>query len=886
MAGENPKTIITEWQEKLEFLLKEEAQLADPEQKFRIRKLIEGVSEKLREFRTAPVSPPLPRDAESQSQARKLEDLYERKRDLALAGKDVTRITKQINDIRSLLHRGPLLRPGDLLADGRFKLGQIIGQGGFATVWQAADREGHVVALKVLHAHHGQDSSRRERFFRGAREMADLRHQHIVAVLEAKHEEGGWHFFVMEYVKGNNFEEAVLAGTLTCAEQLSILRQAGDALVFAHERGVVHRDVKPSNILIDNNVTAKLTDFDLARADESTGFTATHAMLGTLQFAAPEALHSAAEADMRADIYSLASTAVFALFDGRMPATYYRDPAQVIARLPHQGRLRQVLTRATSFERQRRPVSVAEFCKALAKAWPPVKPTGEHSKSHSPVGTRPDSDATAAAVEATRVHHLRDETRAAEPQRVSPTEASQKGPKRFERPSSKKRPLRTDTFPNMKSMEKLAALPKAGRALRQVLGALRQENRGAKVLVVGNTGTGKTAVVNNLLNPYETLPPGSTREAAVVLAEPVSSVRILLVDTPGNELYHFLLEEHLDEIATGGVMGVVNVVSYGYNDPQARKPESDHPPAYLREQVNSDYLKRQRLDDLRYLDRWLISNTLIHDSIRWIITVVNKYDLWQEEYEDVIGYYGASGEYGRKILNILGEGDNYCVVASCAAKTPRGFRARILEGPVVPDHEIRLRNLEFISKFADNIGAAVSMAIRQELIGLNGKTKLEIKEPTLKDDARSKLRNLLNTFRPIRWLEISGLLFFSVFFVYMGFRLTGLLESLDFPAWIVRGDWQFWACIIVAVLQLLTVSSRHLIRINYLKPEINRLVDALGEVHDGRSESESLRGDTQLVRDTLNSAEPALFRGAYATLWSVILALAFIVIAILGIFRS
>ncbi|MCP4203115.1 MAG: hypothetical protein GY769_14430, partial [bacterium] len=161
MAGKTPSAAATEWQERLEFLLKEEACLADPAQKCHIRELIEAAADKVREHQAAPHLLSPPRDAESKRQARKLEALYDRKMDLALVGEDVTAVTREINDVRRFLHRGPLLHPGDFLADGRFKLGQIAGQGGFATVWQAADRdEGRVVALKVLHPHHGQDLSR------------------------------------------------------------------------------------------------------------------------------------------------------------------------------------------------------------------------------------------------------------------------------------------------------------------------------------------------------------------------------------------------------------------------------------------------------------------------------------------------------------------------------------------------------------------------------------------------------------------------------------------------------------------------------------------------------------------------------------------------------
>ncbi len=359
-----------EWQEKLGFLLKEEARLSDPAQKHTVRKQIQEAEERIRELSVEPPAAPPPRDAESERHTRHLKQLYQRKKELTLAGDDVTAVLDEIKDVRRLLRRGPILHPGDLLADGRFELDEAVGQGGFATVWKAWDAgQERVVALKVLHSHHAQDRSRRDRFFRGARKMAELRHPNVVAVLGDEHEDDGWLFFVMEHVPGPNLEQAVRAGRLTRTARLAVLRQVGEALAFAHGRGVVHRDVKPSNVLLDGAGVAKLTDFDLVRADDTTGFTATRAMLGTLQFAAPEALDTAAKAGVRADVYSLASTAVFVLLDGRLPSIYYRDPARVIADLPQGEALRQALTRATAFGPEERFASVRELCEALDGAW-------------------------------------------------------------------------------------------------------------------------------------------------------------------------------------------------------------------------------------------------------------------------------------------------------------------------------------------------------------------------------------------------------------------------------------------------------------------------------------------------------------------------------------
>ncbi len=307
-------------------------------------------------------------DDESRQLSRRLKTLFQQRKDLTVAGDDTRAIEGEILDVRRLLRKGPQLRPGEFLGDGRYELIEAAGQGGFATVWKAWDGEDQkLVALKVLHGHYSADRGKRERFFRGARKMAELAHPHVVRVLAEECADDGWHFFVMEYVAGGNFEQAVLRGALTPERRLEILLQAGEALEHAHKKGAIHRDVKPSNILLDET-GARLSDFDLVRAADTTGLTATRAMMGTVQFAAPEALESAGAAGPAADVYSLASTAVFAFAGGRLPPWYYRDPARAITELDCAEALKGVLEGATAFERKERFASVEEFCRALDQA--------------------------------------------------------------------------------------------------------------------------------------------------------------------------------------------------------------------------------------------------------------------------------------------------------------------------------------------------------------------------------------------------------------------------------------------------------------------------------------------------------------------------------------
>lgn len=314
--------------EKLEFFRHEEAITSDPEKRSELHKRIEEV-EAILAARTAT---------------------------LAEEPKPVSREARQP-------------QAGDVLLDGRLRLLEPIGRGGFAEVWKACDSgEGNSpVAVKVLHGQYAKDRTRRERFFRGARQMARLRHRGIIRIFEDECKDAGLHFFVMEHAAGGDLHRAVLEGSLKREEALQIVAEAGKALQFAHEHGVNHGDVKPSNILLDEKGRAKLTDFNLVGAADTTGGTRT-GMLGTVIYAAPEAMEKPQEPDALADIFGLGMTALFAIYGDDLPLEVLRDTSGFMAKLDLAESLRAALLRAVAWRAKKRWTSVADFYGALSRS--------------------------------------------------------------------------------------------------------------------------------------------------------------------------------------------------------------------------------------------------------------------------------------------------------------------------------------------------------------------------------------------------------------------------------------------------------------------------------------------------------------------------------------
>jgi hypothetical protein len=192
---------------------------------------------------------------------------------------------------------------GDILASRYLLLGEI-GSGGMGTVHRAHDtRTNRVVAIKVLHRHLAQDPAYVERFRREAQIALTLDSRHIVQVLDFGHE-GESHYLVMEYVEGVSLRSLLRTrGALPLPETLSIAIQVARALEEAHGKNVTHRDIKPENIMVAEDGTVKVADFGVAKAQDYSTLTITGALLGTVQYMAPEFLRG--DSGPSSDIYSL-----------------------------------------------------------------------------------------------------------------------------------------------------------------------------------------------------------------------------------------------------------------------------------------------------------------------------------------------------------------------------------------------------------------------------------------------------------------------------------------------------------------------------------------------------------------------------------------------------
>ncbi|MGB7587196.1 MAG: PASTA domain-containing protein [Solirubrobacterales bacterium] len=201
------------------------------------------------------------------------------------------------------------------VVDGRYRLLRRIGSGGMADVWLAEDP--HLqrrVALKILHPRFAQDTEFIERFRREAEAAAGLQHPNIVAVFDRGEYEGAY-YIAMQYVAGRSLKAAIDAG-LTPPEAVALVRQVLEAARFAHRHGVVHRDLKPHNVIVDAEGKAMVTDFGIARAGASE-VTQVGVVMGTPHYISPEQAQGT-EITASSDLYSI-GVMLYEALAGRVP---------------------------------------------------------------------------------------------------------------------------------------------------------------------------------------------------------------------------------------------------------------------------------------------------------------------------------------------------------------------------------------------------------------------------------------------------------------------------------------------------------------------------------------------------------------------------------------
>jgi beta-lactam-binding protein with PASTA domain len=274
----------------------------------------------------------------------------------------------------------------DTLIDGRYRIMRKLGSGGMADVYMAEDQQlGRRVALKVLHRRFAEDEQFVERFRREASSAAGLSHPNVVAIFD-RGEWDGTYYISMELVEGRTLKEIVREkGPAPPEAAVDLTLQILRAARYAHKHGVVHRDIKPHNVLIDHDGRVRVTDFGIARAGTS-DITETGSVMGTAQYLSPEQAQGR-PVDERADLYAIGIVLYELLtgqvpFDAEQPVTVALKqvselpvpPAELVPAIP--PAIDAVVMRALEKDPDRRYQSADEFIAALddARAAPQVIP--------------------------------------------------------------------------------------------------------------------------------------------------------------------------------------------------------------------------------------------------------------------------------------------------------------------------------------------------------------------------------------------------------------------------------------------------------------------------------------------------------------------------------
>jgi eukaryotic-like serine/threonine-protein kinase len=207
----------------------------------------------------------------------------------------------------------------DSVFDGRYRIIRKLGAGGMANVYLAEDQElGRRVAIKILDDRHASDDSFRERFRREAKNAAGLSHPNIVSIYDRGDAEGTY-YIAMEYLSGRSLKELILSrGPTPIRIAIDYARQILAAIGYAHRNGIVHRDIKPHNVVVDGDGRLKVTDFGIARSGASQ-ITEVGSIIGTAQYLSPEQARGA-PVDQRSDLYSV-GIVLYEMLTGKVPFT-------------------------------------------------------------------------------------------------------------------------------------------------------------------------------------------------------------------------------------------------------------------------------------------------------------------------------------------------------------------------------------------------------------------------------------------------------------------------------------------------------------------------------------------------------------------------------------
>ena len=263
-----------------------------------------------------------------------------------------------------------------------YTIHEMIGRGGMGFVYRASrNSDSMTVALKVLPKELGADPNFAERFDREGKTLSHLKHPNIVAI----HDYGKcdpFFYIAMEYIDGLNLRQAMAPERFTPDQALEMVPGLCSALTYAHQQGVLHRNIKPENILLDAEGKVKIVDFGISKmvGDQGPQLTVTGAQLGTPSYMAPEQIERSSNIDHRADIYSLGVVLYELLTDG-LPIGRFAPPSESA---PVHPDIDEIVFRALEKDRLRRQQTAEEIQAELRHAGNSPRPQPQSTKLSTP----------------------------------------------------------------------------------------------------------------------------------------------------------------------------------------------------------------------------------------------------------------------------------------------------------------------------------------------------------------------------------------------------------------------------------------------------------------------------------------------------------------------